>query len=145
MLLSTVCVTVCCPQVNSAYMNVTVSSVCSDGTIYCQLRSRGLTKLTDILNRAEAYFHSQVWVCVCVTRVCVLYVCVYIRVHVCVCVLYVCVLYMCVCVYIYVYMCVCALYVCVLYMCVYICVHVCVCTVRVRVYVCVSVCERHVS
>ncbi|XP_062305363.1 LOW QUALITY PROTEIN: tudor domain-containing protein 7B [Osmerus eperlanus] len=47
-------------QVNSAYMNVTVSSVCSDGTIYCQLRSRGLVKLTDTLDRAEAYFHSQV-------------------------------------------------------------------------------------
>lgn len=48
------------PQVNSAYMNVTVSSVCSDGTIYCQLPSRGLAKLNDILENIETYFHSQV-------------------------------------------------------------------------------------
>uniref|UniRef100_A0A673XM47 Tudor domain containing 7 b n=1 Tax=Salmo trutta TaxID=8032 RepID=A0A673XM47_SALTR len=47
-------------QVNSAYMNVAVRSVCSDGTIYCQLPSRGLAKLTEILEKAEAYFHSQV-------------------------------------------------------------------------------------
>ncbi|KAM3857687.1 tudor domain-containing protein 7B [Diretmus argenteus] len=47
-------------QVNSAYMNVTVSSVCSDGTIYCQLPSRGLAKLNEILEKTEAYFHSQV-------------------------------------------------------------------------------------
>lgn len=47
-------------QVNSAYMNVTVSSVCSDGTIYCQLPSRGLAKLNEILEKIEAYFHSQV-------------------------------------------------------------------------------------
>ncbi|XP_047241695.1 tudor domain-containing protein 7B isoform X1 [Girardinichthys multiradiatus] len=47
-------------QVNSAYMNVTVSSVCSDGTIYCQLPSRGLTKLNEILEKIENYFHTQV-------------------------------------------------------------------------------------
>uniref|UniRef100_A0A667XJH5 Tudor domain containing 7 b n=1 Tax=Myripristis murdjan TaxID=586833 RepID=A0A667XJH5_9TELE len=47
-------------QVNSAYMNVTVSSVCSDGTIYCQLPSRGLAKLNEILEKTETYFHSQV-------------------------------------------------------------------------------------
>ncbi|XP_056882746.1 tudor domain-containing protein 7B isoform X1 [Takifugu flavidus] len=47
-------------QVNSAYMNVTISSVCSDGTIYCQLPSRGLTKLNDVLEKVETYFHSQV-------------------------------------------------------------------------------------
>ncbi|KAM4611894.1 tudor domain-containing protein 7B [Polymixia lowei] len=47
-------------QVNSAYMNVTVSSVCSDGTIYCQLPSRGLAKLNEILDKTETYFHSQV-------------------------------------------------------------------------------------
>ncbi|KAF3697614.1 Tudor domain-containing protein 7B [Channa argus] len=47
-------------QVNSAYMNVTVSSVCSDGTIYCQLPSRGLVKLNEILGNIESYFHSQV-------------------------------------------------------------------------------------
>lgn len=47
-------------QVNSAYMNVTISSVCSDGTIYCQLPSRGLTKLIEILEKIETHFHSQV-------------------------------------------------------------------------------------
>ncbi|XP_028998403.1 tudor domain-containing protein 7B isoform X2 [Betta splendens] len=47
-------------QVNSAYMNVIVSSVCSDGTIYCQLPSRGLVKLNEILDNIETYFHSQV-------------------------------------------------------------------------------------
>lgn len=47
-------------QVNSVYMNVTVSSVCSDGTIYCQLPSRGLAKLNEILDKIETYFHSQV-------------------------------------------------------------------------------------
>lgn len=48
------------PQVNSAYMNVTISSVCSDGTVYCQLPSRGLAKLNEILEKMETYFHSQV-------------------------------------------------------------------------------------
>uniref|UniRef100_A0A7N6A2Q2 Tudor domain-containing protein 7 n=1 Tax=Anabas testudineus TaxID=64144 RepID=A0A7N6A2Q2_ANATE len=47
-------------QVNSAYMNVIVSSVCSDGTIYCQLPSRGLVKLNEILDNIETYFHAQV-------------------------------------------------------------------------------------
>uniref|UniRef100_A0A673J3N6 Tudor domain-containing protein 7B-like n=1 Tax=Sinocyclocheilus rhinocerous TaxID=307959 RepID=A0A673J3N6_9TELE len=47
-------------KVNSAYMNVNVSSVCSDGTIYCQVPSRGLTKLNEILERTENYLHSQV-------------------------------------------------------------------------------------
>lgn len=41
-------------------MNVTVSSVCSDGTVYCQLPSRGLAKLNEILENIETYFHSQV-------------------------------------------------------------------------------------
>ncbi|XP_050970665.1 tudor domain-containing protein 7B isoform X2 [Labeo rohita] len=47
-------------KVNSAYMNVNVTSVCSDGTIYCQVPSRGLTKLNEILEKTENYFHSQV-------------------------------------------------------------------------------------
>ncbi|CAJ1086744.1 tudor domain-containing protein 7B [Xyrichtys novacula] len=47
-------------QINSAYMNVTIGSVCSDGTIYCQLPSRGLAKLHDILENIDTYFHSQV-------------------------------------------------------------------------------------
>ncbi|XP_019718762.1 tudor domain-containing protein 7B [Hippocampus comes] len=47
-------------QVNSAYMNVSITSVCSDGTFYCQLPSRGLAKLNQILDNIETYFHSQV-------------------------------------------------------------------------------------
>lgn len=50
----------CIPQVNSAYMNVSITSVCSDGTFYCQLPSRGLAKLNQILDGIETYFHSQV-------------------------------------------------------------------------------------
>uniref|UniRef100_A0A669CKF3 Tudor domain containing 7 b n=1 Tax=Oreochromis niloticus TaxID=8128 RepID=A0A669CKF3_ORENI len=47
-------------QVPNAYMNVTISSVCSDGTIYCQLPSRGLAKMNETLEKIETYFHSQV-------------------------------------------------------------------------------------
>ncbi|KAI1888320.1 hypothetical protein AGOR_G00183800 [Albula goreensis] len=47
-------------QVNSAYTNVCVTNVCSDGTIYCQLPSRGQTKLNEILEKTETYFQSQV-------------------------------------------------------------------------------------
>ncbi|KAF5905436.1 tudor domain-containing protein 7B-like, partial [Clarias magur] len=47
-------------QLNSTFMNVSVTSVCSDGTFYCQLPSRGLTKLSDILQKTESYFHNQV-------------------------------------------------------------------------------------
>lgn len=47
-------------QVNSVYMSVTVTSVSSDGTLYCQLPSRGLHKLNQILEKIETYFQSQV-------------------------------------------------------------------------------------
>ncbi|XP_064199976.1 tudor domain-containing protein 7B [Anguilla rostrata] len=47
-------------QVNSAYTGVCVTNVCSDGTIYCQLPSRGQAKLNEILKKIDAYFHSQV-------------------------------------------------------------------------------------
>ncbi|KAJ8397839.1 hypothetical protein AAFF_G00435280 [Aldrovandia affinis] len=47
-------------QVNSAYTNVCVTNVCSDGTIYCQLPSRGQAKLNEMLEKTEAYFLSQV-------------------------------------------------------------------------------------
>ncbi|XP_061665053.1 tudor domain-containing protein 7B isoform X2 [Syngnathoides biaculeatus] len=47
-------------QVNSAYMNVSVTSVCSDGTLSCQIPSRGLAKLTEVLENIETYFTSQV-------------------------------------------------------------------------------------
>ncbi|TSL40974.1 Tudor domain-containing protein 7B [Bagarius yarrelli] len=47
-------------QINSAYMNVIVTSVCSDGTFYCQLPSPGLNKLYEILEKTESHFHRQV-------------------------------------------------------------------------------------
>uniref|UniRef100_A0A8C9TJ78 Tudor domain containing 7 a n=1 Tax=Scleropages formosus TaxID=113540 RepID=A0A8C9TJ78_SCLFO len=47
-------------QVNSSHRNASVTNVCSDGTIYCQLPSRGLSKLAEVLEKTEAYFHSQV-------------------------------------------------------------------------------------
>ncbi|XP_072314704.1 tudor domain-containing protein 7B [Eucyclogobius newberryi] len=47
-------------QVNSVHMNVAVSSVCSDGSLYCQLPSRGLYKLRSLLDTIEMYFQSQV-------------------------------------------------------------------------------------
>ncbi|KAJ8262554.1 hypothetical protein GJAV_G00167730 [Gymnothorax javanicus] len=47
-------------QVNGTYSSVCVTNVCSDGTIYCQLPSLGQSKLTEILEKVDAYFHSQV-------------------------------------------------------------------------------------
>ncbi|XP_045061956.1 tudor domain-containing protein 7A isoform X2 [Coregonus clupeaformis] len=47
-------------QVNSTYMNVSVTNVCSDGTIFCQLPSRGRVKLNEILEKIEAFFITQV-------------------------------------------------------------------------------------
>ncbi|XP_064193829.1 tudor domain-containing protein 7B-like [Anguilla rostrata] len=47
-------------QVNSIYANVSVTNVCSDGTVFCHLPSRGQAKLSSILEKAEAYFLSQV-------------------------------------------------------------------------------------
>ncbi|XP_051993911.1 tudor domain-containing protein 7A-like [Xyrauchen texanus] len=46
-------------QVNSVYTNVCVTNVCFDGSIYCQLPSRGQAKLKDILDKIEAHFSSQ--------------------------------------------------------------------------------------
>uniref|UniRef100_A0A672S1I7 Tudor domain-containing protein 7A-like n=1 Tax=Sinocyclocheilus grahami TaxID=75366 RepID=A0A672S1I7_SINGR len=46
-------------QVNSVYTNVFVTNVCSDGSIYCQLPSRGQAKLKDIMDKIEAHFISQ--------------------------------------------------------------------------------------
>ncbi|TRY85751.1 hypothetical protein DNTS_031927 [Danionella cerebrum] len=46
-------------RVNSVYSNVLVTNVCSDGSIYCQLPSRGQAKLKDIMDKIEAHFISQ--------------------------------------------------------------------------------------
>uniref|UniRef100_A0A8C6STI8 Tudor domain-containing protein 7B n=1 Tax=Neogobius melanostomus TaxID=47308 RepID=A0A8C6STI8_9GOBI len=47
-------------QVDSVYMGATVTSVSSDGSLYCQLPSRGLLKLKNILDNIETHFQSQV-------------------------------------------------------------------------------------
>ncbi|CAJ0955859.1 unnamed protein product [Ranitomeya imitator] len=46
-------------QVNSSYTNVNVTNVCSDGTLFCQLPSKGLTKLNELLHKIEAEFNSK--------------------------------------------------------------------------------------
>ncbi|XP_066470636.1 tudor domain-containing protein 7 isoform X2 [Tiliqua scincoides] len=47
-------------QVDALYTNVRVTNVCSDGTLYCQVPSRGLTKLSEVLQKLENYFHHKV-------------------------------------------------------------------------------------
>uniref|UniRef100_A0AAR2JE35 Uncharacterized protein n=1 Tax=Pygocentrus nattereri TaxID=42514 RepID=A0AAR2JE35_PYGNA len=47
-------------QVNSSYSDVCVTNVCSDGSVYCQLPSRGLAKLRDVMSKIESYLLSQV-------------------------------------------------------------------------------------
>ncbi|XP_062850292.1 tudor domain-containing protein 7B isoform X2 [Trichomycterus rosablanca] len=47
-------------QVNSTNINVSVTSVCSDGTFSCQLPSQGLIKLNELLQKIESYFISKV-------------------------------------------------------------------------------------
>ncbi|XP_076869354.1 tudor domain-containing protein 7A [Brachyhypopomus gauderio] len=47
-------------QVNSSYADVCVTNLCSDGTLFCQLPSRGMAKLQDVLDKLESYLHSQV-------------------------------------------------------------------------------------
>ncbi|KAM4708569.1 tudor domain-containing protein 7 isoform 1-T2 [Discoglossus pictus] len=46
-------------KVNSSYTNVVVTNVCSDGTLVCQVPSKGLAKLNDTLQRIESYFNSK--------------------------------------------------------------------------------------
>ncbi|XP_073520666.1 tudor domain-containing protein 7 [Phyllobates terribilis] len=46
-------------QMNSSYTNVIVTKVCSDGTLFCQLPSKGLTKLNEMLCKIEAEFNSK--------------------------------------------------------------------------------------
>ncbi|XP_030643606.1 tudor domain-containing protein 7A [Chanos chanos] len=46
--------------VNSTYVDVFPTNVCSDGTVFCQLPSRGRTKLKDVLEKVESFFLSQV-------------------------------------------------------------------------------------
>ncbi|XP_062985137.1 tudor domain-containing protein 7 isoform X2 [Elgaria multicarinata webbii] len=47
-------------QVGALFTNVRVTNVCSDGTLYCQVPSKGLTKLSEVLQKLENYFHHKV-------------------------------------------------------------------------------------
>ncbi|XP_074850599.1 tudor domain-containing protein 7 isoform X2 [Carettochelys insculpta] len=46
-------------QADALYTNVKVTNVCSDGTLYCQVPSKGLAKLCEILQKLEDYFHYK--------------------------------------------------------------------------------------
>ncbi|KAF7686643.1 tudor domain-containing protein 7A [Silurus meridionalis] len=46
-------------QVDSSYSHVCVTNVASDGSVFCQLPSRGLSKLRGVMDKIEAYFLSQ--------------------------------------------------------------------------------------
>ncbi|XP_070598341.1 tudor domain-containing protein 7 isoform X4 [Erythrolamprus reginae] len=46
-------------QVNAVYKDVRVTNVCSDGTLYCQVQSKGLTRLFEILQKLENHFHHR--------------------------------------------------------------------------------------
>uniref|UniRef100_A0A8C4UWR4 Tudor domain containing 7 n=1 Tax=Falco tinnunculus TaxID=100819 RepID=A0A8C4UWR4_FALTI len=43
-------------QVDALYTNVRVTSVFSDGSLYCQVPCKGLSRLTEILQKVEDYF-----------------------------------------------------------------------------------------
>uniref|UniRef100_A0A8C3Y3I2 Tudor domain containing 7 n=1 Tax=Catharus ustulatus TaxID=91951 RepID=A0A8C3Y3I2_CATUS len=43
-------------QVDALYTNVRVTSVSSDGSLYCQVPSKGLSRLSEILQKLEDYF-----------------------------------------------------------------------------------------
>ncbi|XP_029459392.1 tudor domain-containing protein 7 isoform X2 [Rhinatrema bivittatum] len=44
---------------NILFTNVRVANVCSDGTLFCQVPSKGLAKLYEVLQKIENYFHSK--------------------------------------------------------------------------------------
>ncbi|XP_009867743.1 PREDICTED: tudor domain-containing protein 7 [Apaloderma vittatum] len=46
-------------QVDSLYTNVRVTSVFSDGSLYCQVPCKGLSRLSEILQKIEDYFHYK--------------------------------------------------------------------------------------
>ncbi|KFQ56848.1 Tudor domain-containing protein 7, partial [Pelecanus crispus] len=46
-------------QVDALYTNVRVTSVFSDGSLYCQVPSKGLSRLSEILQKLEDYFHYK--------------------------------------------------------------------------------------
>ncbi|XP_055086802.1 tudor domain-containing protein 7A isoform X1 [Periophthalmus magnuspinnatus] len=46
--------------INVTYQDVSVTNVCADGIIYCQLPSRGMARLMKLLEQTEAFFKTQV-------------------------------------------------------------------------------------
>ncbi|NWH23210.1 TDRD7 protein, partial [Grus americana] len=46
-------------QVDALYTHVRVTSVFSDGSLYCQVPSKGLSRLSEILQKLEDYFHYK--------------------------------------------------------------------------------------
>ncbi|XP_009705769.1 PREDICTED: tudor domain-containing protein 7, partial [Cariama cristata] len=46
-------------QVDALYTNVRVTSVLSDGSLYCQVPSKGLSRLSEVLQKLEDYFHYK--------------------------------------------------------------------------------------
>ncbi|NXJ66550.1 TDRD7 protein, partial [Rostratula benghalensis] len=47
------------PKVDALYTNVRVTSVFSDGSLYCQVPSKGLSRLSEILQKLEDFFHYK--------------------------------------------------------------------------------------
>ncbi|XP_064357309.1 tudor domain-containing protein 7 isoform X2 [Dromaius novaehollandiae] len=46
-------------QADAIYKNVRVTSVSSDGSLYCQVPSKGLSRLSEMLQKLEDYFHYK--------------------------------------------------------------------------------------
>nr|Q5M7P8.1 RecName: Full=Tudor domain-containing protein 7 [Xenopus tropicalis]AAH88519.1 hypothetical LOC496822 [Xenopus tropicalis] len=46
-------------KANSSFSNVIVTNVCSDGTLFCQLPSKGLAKLYETLQKVDSEFQSK--------------------------------------------------------------------------------------
>ncbi|XP_075266861.1 tudor domain-containing protein 7 isoform X2 [Opisthocomus hoazin] len=47
-------------KIDALYTNVRVTSVFSDGSLYCQVPSKGLSRLSEILQKIEDYFHYKI-------------------------------------------------------------------------------------
>ncbi|NXP06855.1 TDRD7 protein, partial [Thinocorus orbignyianus] len=46
-------------KVDARYTNVRVTSVFSDGSLYCQVPSKGLSRLSEVLQKLEDFFHDK--------------------------------------------------------------------------------------
>ncbi|NWI11375.1 TDRD7 protein, partial [Crypturellus soui] len=47
------------PQVDAVYTNVRITSVSSDGSLYCQVPSKGMSRVSEILQKIEDCFHYK--------------------------------------------------------------------------------------